>query len=161
MDVFAGWCCCNKMHRRGDVRLRHCLTVLQVSHLRELDCGSQKAGISLLACLCSPLGLGHPHPSDALWLSSAPVVAGLKAPFPYWLPARNQSQFLDVTYTPCHVAYSIFRSSSREFLSHQIPVTLLKNVFLFLSQFESLSLGRAQLTLRPYLIRLSPPQIVS
>ena len=90
-----------------------------------------------------------------------PVVAGLKAPFPYWLPARDQSQLLDVIYTPCHVAYSIFKSSSREFLSHQIPITLFKNVFLFLSQFEFLSLGRAQLTLRPYLIMSGPPQITS
>lgn len=54
---------------------------MQVGHLRELDWESQKVEISLLAWLCSHLGLGHPHPSDDLWLNSAPVVAGLKSCF--------------------------------------------------------------------------------
>ena len=70
-----------KCHKLGDVRLSLLCTVLQVGHLRELDWGSQKAEISLLAWLCSHLGLGHPHPSDDLWLNSAPVVAGLKSCF--------------------------------------------------------------------------------
>lgn len=91
------------------------------------------------------------------------VAVRLKAPFPQWLPAGDQSQLLEVTCIPCHVAYSIFKASNREFLSHQIPLTLffLTYIYFFISQFESLSSGRAQFTLRPYLIRSGPPQIIS
>lgn len=62
--------------------------------------------------------------TTSCWSSSVLHGCRIKASISSLTTSRDHSQLLEVSHILCHVANSIFRASNRQFLSHQIPLTL-------------------------------------